>query len=77
MSPLPARTQQLYDLLFGRGDVPVADIYAAMGGPADAAYTKAQWLGPYVTRLNRRLKAEGMRVKPGKMKGAYCLVRST
>ncbi len=76
MTKLPARTQQLYDLLFGRGEVLVADIYAAMGGPAAPTYTQAQWLGPYITRLNRRLRGEGLRVEPGKLKGSYRLVRS-
>jgi len=77
VTTLPARTQHLYDALFGRGDVPIADLYATMGGPVDASYTKAQWLGPYITRLNRRLRERGLKVTPGRMKGSYCLVRST
>ncbi len=75
MIPLPIRTQKLYDLLFGQGDVLIDDLYASMGGPADATYTKAQWLGPYITRLNRRLRGEGLKVEPGKLKGSYRLVR--
>ncbi len=76
MTKLPARTQQLNDLLFGRGEVLVTDIYVAMGGPPEPSYTKAQWLGPYITRLNRRLRGEGLKVEPGKLKGSYRLVRS-
>jgi hypothetical protein len=75
VTKLPARTQQLYDLLFGRGEVLVTDIYAAMGGPAEATYTQAQWLGPYITRLNRRLAKHGQKIVPGDLKRTYRLVK--
>lgn len=74
---LPRRQQELYDLLAGKGDVPILDIYGHMGGPADHVgdprYAQ-QWLGSHVTRLNRRLAARGLRVCPGRLKGTYALI---
>jgi hypothetical protein len=72
---LSPRQQQLYDLLFGRGDVPIKELYEGMGGPEhNGAYTEQEWLGPYITLLNRRL--DGMKVEPGALKQTYRLVRT-
>lgn len=70
---LPAQTQKLYDALLGRGDVPIDTLYAALSG-SGREDLKQQWLGPYVTRLNRRLVGHKMRVEPGATKGTYRLV---
>ena len=75
MTDLSPREQQLYDLLFGRGDVPIKELYEAMGGPPNPKWRYIQrWLGPYITLLNRRL--EGMKVEPGALKQTYRLVRT-
>ena len=72
---LPRREQDLYDLLAGKGDVPIAAIYQAMGGPEDRdPRYHQQYLGIHVTRLNRRLKNMRMKVKPGEARGTYTLV---
>ena len=71
---LPRRQQDLYDLLAGKGDVSITELYEAMGGPneGDARYAQ-QWLGSYITKLNRRLAARGLRVTPGRIKNTYAL----
>lgn len=69
MSPLPERPQQLYDALIGRGDVAIADLCKAIGQAPDQ-----NRLGPYITRLNRRIASQGLRVKPGTLKGSYRMV---
>jgi hypothetical protein len=72
---LPRRQQQLYDLLFGRGDVPISDLYAAITKPdCDNRRDMQQWLGSYITRMNRRLRSHGLKVEPGALKGTYRLV---
>ena len=71
---LPKREQDLYDLLVGQGDVHIAALYEAMGGPEDRDPPyRQQWLGPYISRLNRRLKNLKMRVRPGQARETYCL----
>lgn len=73
---LPERQRDLYDLLVGKGDVAVLELYRGMGGPADhgsdVRYAQ-QYLGGYITKLNRRLKEHRIRVKPGRMKNTYAL----
>ena len=72
---LPRREQDLYDLLAGKGDVPIPVLYAGMGGPDGADQLRQQqWLGAYVTKLNRRVKNLKMRVRPGEARGTYALV---
>lgn len=75
-SELPARQQQLHDLLFGRGDVPIADIYAAMcNQPVDETVQyKQRWVAAYVTALNRNLAGRNLKVEPGALKNTYRLV---
>jgi hypothetical protein len=73
---LPARQKQLYELLLGRGDVAVLELYQKMQGPAehadDVRYAQ-QYLGGYITKLNRRIQARKIRVVPGRMKNTYTL----
>lgn len=72
---LPRREQDLYDLLAGKGDVSIPDLYEAMGGPVDRDPSYYQmWLGYYITRLNRRIKNMKMKVRPGEARGTYTLV---
>lgn len=80
-SSLPRRQQQLYDLLLGRGDVPIERLFLSIAtlhsqGHPGAFKTQFQqrYLGPYITALNRRLADQQMRVEPGAMKNTYRLV---
>lgn len=77
---LPRRQQQLHDLLLGRGDVPIPDLYTGMTERAadpDAMSDMQRWLGPYITALNRNLADRRLRVEPGAMKATYRLVALT
>jgi len=73
---LPAQQRVLYDALKGKGDVPIDAIYAGLGltGAITDRVTQQQMLGPYITRLNRRLSKHRQAVKPGDLKGTYRLV---
>lgn len=75
---LPPKLAVLYDALNGRGEVPIPTLYAAVFNPGtagDGRRDQQQWLGPYITKLNRRIKAQRLAVKPGQRKGTYALVR--
>lgn len=74
---LPRRQQQLHDLLLGRGDVFVDQLFSNMthrdvNGRAVADMQR--WLGPYITALNRSLADRKLRVEPGALKNTYRLV---
>lgn len=81
MNKLPARQRRLRDLLIGKGDVPITDLFQAMRAPSTPAYDSVteqmRWLGPYVTNLNKNLAAERLRVEPGALKSTYRLVATT
>lgn len=71
---LPPRLQDLYDALDGKGDVEIVSIYETVVGPPPRPLRETQqYLGPYITKLNRRLREFGLIVKPGRLKGTYCL----
>jgi hypothetical protein len=69
---LPPRLLQIYRELDGKGDVPWATIYGRVFG-APAPEQIQNYLGPYITRLNRRLAAYKKRVVPGDRKRTYRL----
>lgn len=73
---LPAQQRVLHDALKSKGDVPIADLFAALFPGADESerVRQQQMLGPYITRLNRRLSKHRQAVKPGDLKGTYRLV---
>lgn len=71
---LPQKLRVFYDKLDGQGDVPILDIYEAVNGEREKDLRSAQQrLGYCVTRLNRRLREHRKAVKPGRLKGTYCL----
>jgi hypothetical protein len=78
MSDLPDRQKRLRDLLLGKGDVPITDLFTAMRTETtpeyDSAPAQQRWLSPYITNLNRNLACEGLRVEPGALKSTYRLV---
>jgi len=75
---LPRRQRQLYELLFGKGDVSISQLYVAMRGfTGDGGIAVAfmqRHLSPYITLLNRSLAAHGMKVEPGALKNTYRLI---
>lgn len=71
---LPPKLHELYNFLTGKGDVDILDIYRNVVDPQERPLREAQqYLGPYITKLNRRLREHGQIVKPGRLKGTYCL----
>lgn len=73
MIDLPPQLQRLYDELLGKGDVRWDHLFKALG--LQEGRDPQQALGPYVVRINRRLKSCRMRVEPGLLKKTYRLVR--
>lgn len=75
MIDLPAQQKTLFDALEGKGDVAIETLYTALGLPPTPERTRQQQsLGPYITRLNRRIARHRKAVKPGALKGTYALV---
>lgn len=71
---LPPKLHKLHAFLFEKGDVAIEDIYREVLSPQVPPLREAQQqLGPYVTRLNRRLRAHKQAVRPGRIKGTYVL----
>ena len=74
---LPPKLRGLYDFMRAHDgeDVTIPAIYGAVvAGDALDLRTAQQKLGPYITRLNRRLREHRKAVKPGRLKGTYALV---
>lgn len=69
---LPPKMDVLYRTLFGQGDVAWETLADTLGLGQERHPQQA--LGPYVTRLNRRLAKHRMKVEPGRMKRTYRLV---
>lgn len=70
----PVAQRNLFDALWMRGDVPIPVLIKAVDRMTDNDLRhQQQVLGPYVTRLNRRLKKVKLAVRPGRMKGTYCV----
>ena len=69
---LPPKMNVLYCALFGRGDVSISSLAEELGLGVDRHPQQA--LGPYITRLNRRLAKHRMKVEPGRLKKTYRLV---
>lgn len=71
---LPPKLKELHDFLAGKGDVEILEIYRNVVGNEELPLRRAQqYLGPYVTKLNRRLREHRKVVKPGRLKGTYVL----
>lgn len=76
---LPRRQRELYDLLLGRGDVPIEELHNVLRNspPVFSVQAMQRWLGPYIANLNRSLEPHGLRVEPGALKQTYRLVVSS
>lgn len=72
---LPPKLKALHDSLLGEGDVPILDIYAKVAdGTQERPLREAQqYIGTYITKLNRKLREHGQVVRPGRLKGTYHL----
>lgn len=71
---LPPKLRQLHDFLAGKADTDIMDIYMNVIDPDPVPLRQAQqYLGPYITKLNRRLREHKQTVKPGRLKGTYVL----
>jgi hypothetical protein len=72
---LPPKLAELHAFLTDRGDVEILAIYGRIiGGKPIPLRSAQQYLGPYITKLNRRLREHRQIVRPGRIKGTYCLV---
>lgn len=76
-SKLPLRCQQIFDCLSGRGDVPAQELCRAIEKDISAFSDAQMYLGSYITRLNRRIRGNGLQVIPGSMKGTYRLTSNS
>ena len=79
---LPRRQKQLYDLLLGRGDVLIVDLFTAMKlhhyhTDAPLISDMQRWISPYVSNLNKNLADHGLKVEPGALKNTYRLVAAS
>lgn len=71
---LPPKLKELHDFLKGKGDVAILEIYRNVVSPRELPQREAQqYLGPYITKLNRRLREHRQVVRPGRIKGTYVL----
>lgn len=68
---LGPKQRALYERLQGCGDVSIDELFEAVGGK-DGRHRQS-WLGPYITRLNRRLAPHHLAVRPGDLKRTYRL----
>lgn len=73
---LPPQLARLYFALPKNKDVPIKDLYIVIyGEPKDdmERSRQQQYIGPAITKLNRRIVGIKERVTPGKLKGTYRL----
>lgn len=71
---LPPKLKALHNALIGEGDVDILKIYLDVAGPPERPLREAQqYLGGYITALNRKLREHGQVVRPGRLKGTYHL----
>lgn len=77
---LPRRQRELFNLLLGKGDVLISQMYEHMfyqnkGATEDRPVADLQRrLSPYISLLNKSLVAHNMKVEPGALKNTYRLV---
>jgi hypothetical protein len=78
---LPRRQKQLYDLLLGRGDVSIADIFLALterfATLGETTQSMQRRVTPYISALNKNLVDHGLKVEPGALKNTYRLVATS
>jgi hypothetical protein len=69
----PRQLQRLHDFMFGKGFVPIRDIYRCIyrRWPKGSTSDAQRQIGDYIRRYNR---IGGFRIAPGLIKGTYYLV---
>lgn len=75
---LPGKLAKLYTMLDFNSETTIDALYDVMFPDDDAEkerWQKQQYLGSFITRLNRRIVSSKERVVPGKTKGTYTLTR--
>jgi hypothetical protein len=74
---LPGRRQRaLFEALKGNGDVAIDTLFETIDGPRGRYPThkgRQQYLGMYISVLNRRLTPHGLAARPGERKRTYRL----
>ena len=74
---LPIKQARILEAVQGKGDVPILTIYrhawAADAVPDIEQRTAQQFIGAHISKLNRRIRAQKLAVKPGRLKGTYYL----
>lgn len=73
---LPEKMAKLYYLFDFDIETSIDALYDVMfpiDKEAKPRYLKQQYLGPLITRLNRRIGLQKQKVVPGKTKGTYVL----
>lgn len=74
---LPPKLRGLYEFMCAHDgeDVAITAIFGVViASEVPPSREAQQQLGPYITRLNRRLREHRKAVKPGRLKGTYALV---
>lgn len=78
-STLPPKLALLYGAMPKDQDVMIPALFDTLMGEFGAETRnircgQQQYLGPYLTKLNRRIAKHGQAVKPGRLRGSYRLV---
>lgn len=72
---LPPKLALLYGALPHGQDVMIPALHGVLFPDSPRDHRDAQqWLGPYLTKLNRRIAKHKLAVKPGRLRGSYRLV---
>lgn len=73
---LPKQLGRLYAMLERGDDVPIATLCQGLGFEIGAnSRSTQQIVGPYVVRLNHKLREHDLVVTPGRLKRTYTLAR--
>lgn len=71
---LPKQLARLYELLPVGKDVEIEHLFNGLFGEvAKPRVAQQQQLGPYISKLNRRIAGRKQKIVPGKLKGTYRL----
>jgi hypothetical protein len=71
---LPPYLDGLYAAFQPGVDVPISELLSIMGFASRDPRTDQQYVGAYLTKLNRRIRDRKQRIVPGDLKRTYRLV---
>lgn len=69
---LPKQQAKLYAILAGGADIDIDVLYRTLL-EKEPPKNAQQHIGPYISKLNRRIALKGEIVRPGKLKRTYSL----